>query len=506
MPLRTRLTDLARQRPDAPAARLGGVTYTRAALAQAAARVDGALRALPVGPAPPRLRLPPGARLMALATGNHPGALPLLAAALSGPHAIAMMDPEWPAPDLGRLLDRLRPDILALTPAQPALWNEAAQRGIPVWDVTAAPWQTHAPGPLTPGEGADSFLVGFTSGTSGTPRAFARNRQSWRESLAAGHAVFGLSEASHTLAPGPLAHGLALYALAETLDIGACFHSMPRFSARKAARALATGAIARLVAVPTMLDALVPLGPFPALGHVTTAGAKLSPELLTACRRAFPNATITEYYGASELGFVTLSRHDATGSSAPADSVGHPFPHVTLELRGEDGPAAPSQPGTVFIRSPQAIAGYLWGDGGGGFHRAGDWASVGDIGRIGPDGSLTLLGREDGMIITGGYNVYPQEVARVLAAAPGVAEAEVLGLPDPHLGQRIAAVLRCETPPDAATLIAHCAAHLPRYKSPRDFYTVAQWPFTASGKIARGTLLRWLQDKDTRLDRIDTAP
>jgi len=193
-----------------------------------------------------------------------------------------------------------------------------------------------------------TFLVGFTSGSTSRPKAFARSRRSWQISLEAGRDVFDLYPTLHTLAPGPLSHGLTLYALAETLDIGAAFVTTRQFSASKTAMLLRDGLATRLVAVPSMVTALCDGTTYPETRQVTTAGAKLDPALLTRARVAFPNAVIIEYYGASELGFVSYSRHDRTTSDAPPQAVGHPFPHVDLPLRTDGHPVPPGPPGPGF--------------------------------------------------------------------------------------------------------------------------------------------------------------
>ncbi|WP_297756412.1 AMP-binding protein [uncultured Shimia sp.] len=497
MPLGTALETHARQRPDALAACIGDTALSYAALRDQTARLDAALRALPAREHP-GLTLSAPARLFALTTGNHAAALPLLATAFSTPHAVQLLDPQWPEALLIAALEAQRPDALFCLTDQTALRAAAARLWIPAYPVETALPDLLATAPAAPLPRApdETFLIGYTSGTTSRPKAFARSRHSWRASLDASRTAFGLTDQSHTLAPGPLAHGVTLYALAETLDNGATFHALPRFDAPTAS-ALLKAEAPRLVAVPALLQALTRHAPLPTVTNITTAGAKLDPALLAAARATFPTATLYEYYGASELGFLSLSRHDAHGSSAPPDTVGHPFPHVALSIRTEGRALPQGATGTIFARGDLAIDGYLTPNTRSGFRREGDWATVGDLGRINPDGSLSLMGREGGMIVTAGLNVYPQEVETALSACPGVTGAVVLGLPHPTRGQDLVALLTGDT--TLAALRAHLAPRLPRYKIPRRVAMLEDYPLTSSGKPDRRTLMDWIEKEDARL-------
>lgn len=497
MPLGHALDTHTRQRPDALAVSLGGETLNYAALLDRTARLDAALRALPDTPHPD-LTLPDPARLFALTIGNHPAAPLFLATAFATPHAVQLLDPAWPEARLIDAIRALRPDALFCLETQTDIIAAARALGIPTYPVdTALPaLLAHDPAPPLPRTPGDSFLVGYTSGTTSAPKAFARSRHSWRASLDASRAAFGLNDQSHTLAPGPLAHGVTLYALAETLDNGAAFHGLPRFDAAAASDTLNHHAT-RLVTVPALLRALTRHKGFPRITNVTTAGAKLDPALLAEAHARFPSATVFEYYGASELGFLSLSRHDANGSSAPPDTVGHPFPHVALSIR-TDGRALPDgETGTIHARGDLAIDGYLSESAQTGFRREGDWATVGDLGRINPDGSLTLMGREGGMIVTAGLNVYPQEIETALSTLPGLTGAVILGTTHPTRGTDLVALISGTA--TLAQIRAHLAPQLPRYKIPRRAYRIEAFPLTSSGKPDRRTLQDWLDRKDARL-------
>ena len=328
---------------------------------------------------------------------------------------------------------------------------------------------------LAPSPSPGCFLIVFTSGTTGVPKAIVRTHASWIASFAASAKELGTSSATSVLAPGPLAHGLTLYAAVETLAAGGTVRLLPRFDVDACLAALPS--VDTLVAVPTICDliAAAAVGPMAHLARVVTAGAKLSPALRARLATTFPAAEIIEYYGASELSFVTVAKGDA-----PPDSVGRAFAGVELAVRDD----------VVWVKSEMLSLGYLNAPDAAGFRRDGAWATVGDRGVIDQHGYLRLLGREGDMIVTSGLNVYPTEVEALIERHPSVLAAAVFGIDDSRWGQIVAAavVLQPGAPFDRDALISHCRAHLPSAKTPRRWFCVPALPMTASGKVARAQL------------------
>jgi acyl-CoA synthetase (AMP-forming)/AMP-acid ligase II len=500
------------ERPDAPAFIIGDVELTYGALAERAARVAEGLAAMPrrdVG----RPWMAPEGRLLAVAVGNHPTFPELFVGATLGESACAVLDPAWPPAQARAVLERLLPDLLVADTAREDLCAAAREVGVPVLGAGTtggyADWLEWWPAAnpesrLVSGPDAATFLVGFTSGSTGVPKAFRQPRRSWRTSLTRGRAVWDLGPESHMLAPGPLSHGLTLYALAECLDAGSTFYALPKFQAGSLADVLATRDVRRLVVVPTMLRGLCRAAAasgrtFTHVEAVVSGGAKLDQSLVEDATAILPGTNISEYYGASELGFVAVSADRRAGDNG---SVGLPFPGVEISIRDEHGRRVEDgTPGTVFVRSPFVCDGYVWADDDRGLHRDGEWATVGDVGWLGWDGALGLAGRRGGMIITGGFNVYPEEAETALRALDGIEETVVVGVPDAYLGTAVVAVV---SGPGAeavtlAQVAAACAVRLPRYKVPRRVYAIRQWPLTGSGKIIRREVERWIATGDGRI-------
>jgi len=132
-----------------------------------------------------------------------------------------------------------------------------------------------------------------------------------------------------------------------------------------------------------------------------------------------------------------------------------------------------------YWKNPAATSA-AWSDG---------WFDTGDLGFRDSRGFLTLVGRKHDMIITNGFNVYPQVVERVLNECPGVQESAVLGLPDDRRGQRVVAVVvRADTSLDERRLKAYCALHLVDYQRPSSVLFAETLPRNAMGKVLRRAL------------------
>ncbi len=502
MPFQHQVDRHATVTPDKPAFILEGEARSYGELSARSRAVSARIAALPGRPK----TLPPLAevdKLIALDLGNHLLFPELFLGATAGRNACAVLDPAMPAAQLEGILARLEPDLVVTGSPSSVVADLATGLGLRVEPVAAFDTVLDADRAVEPPKDLDGagglFLVGFTSGTTSQPKAYARSRASWRASLARSARVFGLEHAPATLCPGALAHGLALYAFAETLHCGGTFHTVRRWNADRVAAALDHGDIERLVAVPTMISSLAQRssrGPtaFPSVRDVLTAGAKLDGKHVACVRRIFPYARLMEYYGASELGFVSVSTVHPPDPETPLHTVGKPFPGIDVHIRhaGKEG-TGQGAAGTIYVTSDLVCDGYLWGDDGKAFRTDVGGATVGDIGVLEPNGALTILGREGGMVTTGGFNVYPAEVEAVLKGIDGVDEAVVLGIEDAHLGARLVAVL--QGPVDGLEgLLAEATAFLPRYKIPRDFYRALSWPMTSSGKIARGQVAQRLRD------------
>lgn len=437
----------------------------------------------------------PDGRPIALHLPNSPVLVLLFLAAVRAGREAQVLDPAWPGPLLDRVLAELSQPALFTADAGPASRPEA-RRVDASWSLSAvadalgAPATGHA---LVEPPPDSSFYVGFTSGSTGMPKGYRRTHRSWLDGFVGDDAEFGIGPDDVVLAPGPMTHSLALYALVRGLNAGATVVFCRRFRPGHVLPLVARAGVSVLYGVPTQFRMLLDRaetrgsGPYGSVRLLLSTGAKWPPEESARVRRVFPGAEFCEFYGSSELGFVTLAR---SSEMVPAQSVGRAFPGVGLTIRDESGDVLPpGRTGLVFAESAQLFQGYACG-GPGSLAIRGGAASVGDLGCLDEQGFLSLVGRASRMIISAGRNIHPEEVEEALRTHPGIAAAAVLGVPEPERGERLVALLRLagDWPPPRSDLIAHLRATLPLYKIPRHYGIVADWPTTALGKTDQAAL------------------
>jgi long-chain acyl-CoA synthetase len=200
-----------------------------------------------------------------------------------------------------------------------------------------------------------------------------------------------------------------------------------------------------------------------------------------------------EAYGLSEASSTTHMTPVAKPS--PAGSIGIPIPGTDAKIVALEDPGRPLPPGEVgelAVRGPQVMGGYWQApEGTESAARLEDgWLLTGDLARMDADGFFFIVDRKDDMIITSGFNVYPSEVEAALKTHPGVADAVVVGVPDPSRGRSIVArvVPREGSALTDAQVLEHCRALLPDYKVPRRVLIVAEIPKSPVGKPLRREL------------------
>jgi long-chain acyl-CoA synthetase len=421
-------------------------------------------------------------------------ALLFLAVARAGREA-QVLDFGWPPALTRKALAALRPAMIVTADPRLAARRNTIVLGdaLPFARVAAA-LGAPARHPPVPQPADDlPFYVGFTSGSTGTPKGYRRDHRSWLESFRGDAIEFGLGPGDVVLAPGALAHSLFLYAMVHGLHAGATVVLSRRFRPAAIPALVRAHDVTVLYGVPTHLRLIVAAAarahPLKSVRWVLSSGAKWFADALPDLRRLFPAARFAEFYGASELSFVTVAKD---GERVPAGSVGRAFPGVAISIRDRAGRRLPpGRVGRVFVESPLVFSGYAVG-GEDDLYRAGDAVSVGDRGRLDANGFLYLEGREKRMIVTSGKNIFPEEVERALESHAGVAAAAVLGLADAKRGERMVALLRLrpKARARAAQLIAHLRRTLPLYKVPRVYAVVGAWPRTASGKSDFAALRR----------------
>lgn len=338
----------------------------------------------------------------------------------------------------------------------------------------------------------DPCLILYSSGTTGRPKGVVHTHANLAASL---HALrdcwrFTADDVTVTVLPLFHIHGLS-FAAHLSLLTGGCMVMEDAFHPRRTLDVVGKGTV--FMAIPTFYYAFLERPEFAeaarAWGRVrlfTCGSAPIRPEVLPGLESILGRPVINRY-GMTEGHVLTSLPPDGPW---PRGSVGLPLGGIELRLARDDGaPAGPGEVGSVLVRGPNLFREYWGNPEATRAAFASGWFDTGDLGTRDPAGFLTLVGRKHDLIITSGFNVYPQVVERVLNACPGVRESAVLGLPDDRRGERVVAVVVRDDPTlDERRVRAHCGGHLVDYQRPASVVFVDALPRNALGKVLRREL------------------
>jgi long-chain acyl-CoA synthetase len=340
---------------------------------------------------------------------------------------------------------------------------------------------------------ADTAVVLHTSGTTGTPKG----AELTHGSLGSNQEVIvrrllKLTDEDVVLACLPLFHVFGMTcAMNAAIAAGAGLSLLARFSPAKAIERIRRDRVTVLEAVPTMYSALLSVADqFPPEATATlrtcvSGGAALPVAVLNDFEKTF-DATILEGYGLSETSpAVTFNHPDAERRPG---SIGTPIEGVEVRLVDEGGNPVPmGTPGEILVKGPNVMKGY-WNlpDATSESIRDG-WFSTGDIAVVDRDGYFYVVDRKKGVIIRGGYNVYPREVEEALHEHPAVAAVAVIGIPHESLGEEIGAavVLTERGSAELEELRQFVKERVAGYKYPRRIWLVDSLPIGPTGKLLR---------------------
>ncbi|OAB44719.1 AMP-binding protein [Paenibacillus glacialis] len=331
------------------------------------------------------------------------------------------------------------------------------------------------------------LFIGFTSGTTGTPKGYMRTHLSWMNSFKATSEAFQLNNMEHMLAPGPFVHSLSLFAIMQSLYSGATFHIVKDFNTRKVLKLCKQIPDMILFVVPTMIESMMQEEiPYQTqIQAVISSGGKWTEASKNKCKEVFGGVKLYEFYGSSEASYISYL--DIHAENKP-NSVGRPFHGVEISIRDEHFQEVPTGSiGQLYIRSDMMFKGYyqlaeettaVFRDG---------WLIIGDLMYKDQDGYLYMAGRSKNMMVTGGLNVFPEEVESVLQQIPEIEEVMVLGVPDTYWGEQVTALVKWNGQQRLSTeeIKNYCRQHLASYKAPKQIISVDQFIYTSSGKMAR---------------------
>jgi o-succinylbenzoate---CoA ligase len=310
----------------------------------------------------------------------------------------------------------------------------------------------------------------LTSGTAGDPRPVGLTYGNFLFSAMGSAFNLGVEPSDRWLCCLPLSHVAGLSIILRSVIYGTTAVLLDGFDTEQVAATLVSGDISVLSLVPTQLIRLLDAdADLSAPRAILIGGGPVPPDAL---REALGRgATVVQTYGMTETcsQVTTLAPEDA---ERKVGSAGRPL--LTSHIRIEAG--------EILVQGPTVAPGCYEADG---------WLHTGDLGHIDEEGFLYVTGRRSEVIVTGGENVMPAEVEAVLLSHPAVADAAVVGRPDPEWQEAVCALVVLHDGAEATDedLRSHCAASLASYKVPKRFDFVSSLPRTASGKLLRGDLV-----------------
>ena len=438
---------------------------------------------------------------------DHRGLLLAMAAAGKAGARLALMNTGFAKPQFAQVCEREHVTLVlhdseftGLLDALPAeiprvlTWvdddAEVPAEAMTIEELIAAHASQQLPLPKQPG----GFVI-LTSGTTGLPKGAPRKTVSPISSAQIVDRIPFPAQGT-MLIVSPIFHSTGQATWMVSASLGATTVTMRRFDAEQTLALIAEHRVDMLVAVPTMVHRMVELDAevrerydLSSLRSIVLAGSALSPELCLRATEAF-GPVLYNLYGSTECAVATvaqpadLMRAPGTAGRAPVTCEVVLFDEHDQRVHGAD------IKGRVFIRSGAPFEGYTDGR-----HKQiiDGYMSSGDVGHFDADGLLFIDGRDDDMIVSGGENVFPQEVENLLLEHADVFDAAVVGVDDVEFGKRLRAFVVPEpgVTLDPEQIKAYVKGTLARYKVPREVIFLEELPRNATGKLLRRILVEY---------------
>lgn len=356
-------------------------------------------------------------------------------------------------------------------------------------DALIASARTDAP----PKADTSARIVILTSGTTGTPKGAPRSTEPRSLALVGGmlsKVPFRAREVTELCVP--MFHSLGFAHMALALALGSKLVVRRHFDPEQTLDSLSEQRATALIVVPVMLARLLDLGDRALADHdldhlriIFAGGSQLGGELCQRAMRAF-GPIVYNLYGSTEVAYATIATPEDL-QAEPA-TVGGVVRGTIIKILDEDGvELAAGETGRIFVGNSTQFEGYTGGET---KEHVRGLMSSGDVGHFDEQGRLFVDGRDDEMIVSGGENVFPNEVEELLCGHDAISEAAAIGVEDVKFGQRLRAfvVLRDGAHLSKDEVKGYVHQNLARYKTPRDVIFVDELPRNATGKVLKREL------------------
>ncbi len=342
----------------------------------------------------------------------------------------------------------------------------------------------------------DAINIQFTSGTTGLPKgATLSHRNILNNGFFCGRAQ-GLGPTDRICIPVPLYHcfGMVMGNMAAVTHGSAMVFPAPAFDPQATLDVIEAERCTALYGVPTMFIAELGCPDFAgrdltSLRTGAMAGSPCPVEVMKQVIEAMHMRDVTIAYGMTETSPISFQTEESDPVSRRVSTIGRVQPHLEVKIVDEQGRVTPrGVAGEVCTRGYSVMIGY-WDDP----EKTADsidaegWMHTGDLGVIDAEGYGNIVGRIKDMVIRGGENIYPREIEEFLYTHPKVADVQVVGLPDPKMGEELCAWVRLNPGETAEEeeIRAFCRGQIAHYKIPRYVRFVDEFPMTVTGKVQK---------------------
>ena len=339
----------------------------------------------------------------------------------------------------------------------------------------------------------DLAVILYTSGTTGVPKGVALSHDNLESNARSAAQLYELDRQDWAVAVLPLSHSYGLTVMNAGHILGTRAALLRWFNPEEVLKTIQAFKATSMSGVPTMFVYLLN---YPHATSYDTSSmrvwgsgaAPLPVEIVEPFERKF-GGVMMEGYGLTEASPV-VSAHRLSGGRK-LGSVGQPIPGVRVSIQDDEDRSLPvGEVGEICVMGPNVMVGYYKNPEETARAIRAGWLHTGDMGRLDGDGFLYIVERKKDLIIRGGFNIYPREVEEALYAFPKTAEAAVVGMADPLMGEDVLAFLVLK-PGETATseeVMAFCETRLARFKCPKQVRFLDSLPKSPIGKILRKEL------------------
>jgi fatty-acyl-CoA synthase len=447
---------------------------------------------------------------VAIMCRNHRGFIEAtVAASKIGAHAL-YLNTAFAGPQLTEVVQREKPTAVVYDQEFAELLEDAGKRRkrFVAWVEDDSPpdptleeliesGDTESPvPPAEPGR-----VVILTSGTTGTPKGAARKQPDGLSPAISLLSRIPLKAGERTMIAAPLFHSWGFAHFTLGLALHSTYVLQRKFDPEGTLAAVAQHECTSCPMVPVMLQRVLDLPEdvrakydTSSLRTVPVSGSALPGDLAIKFMDEFGDV-IYNLYGSTEVAWATIAT-PADLRAAPG-TAGKPPLGTTLRIYDENGRELPrGETGRIFVANEMLFEGYT---GGGSKDMIGGLMSTGDVGYLDDHNRLFVEGRDDDMIVSGGENVFPQEVEDLIARQDGVEEVAVIGVDDEKFGQRLKAyvVKKKGASVTEESIQQAVKSNLARYKVPREVEFIDELPRNATGKVLKRELKEQHEQKES---------